>query len=205
MIGDKFLSIKNNLLWRDVVLKSIDKTVAGLIKITPSRWSVACSNLNWHPAGGLAKLYKGGRETAAGVFFDVAGDIPITVVLSFSADDIGTISRSFVGQSYAKLNRLNHVEELVIAEFGNIIVNSFIGALANMLNTVLMPSAPRCLQGTKPDLIDVLLTTMPVKFEEIFTAELKFNCEEGHACGEFFAFFPEEALTALDKILNKKA
>ncbi|MFH1618708.1 MAG: hypothetical protein ABIG11_02280 [bacterium] len=188
-------------LWSYITWKSLSHCLSKLSKMTGSPWLIEAGDMKWLPMPLLVREYSSDEQTGAAVYFDVAGDMPMSLMIVFHPRDTGIIARCFLGHSYPFLSHLNHLEELVLSELGNIVVNAFVGALANEMDSIMLPSVPRCVQGSRFALVEALQST--VKEPGRYSAckmPLRMESAGGSASSELLALFPASSLEKLEKI-----
>ncbi|MBI4655928.1 MAG: hypothetical protein HY746_04170 [Elusimicrobia bacterium] len=134
----------------------------------------------------------------AGVFFEVKGEFPFVAMIVFRPKDIEIVSKCFLGYSLARIGALSNVEELMLSELGNIIVNSFIGSLSNLMSTTFLPSVPKCIQGPRNSILEafetMLLKTARHTIINVFM-EMKY-CQLNSKC-DIVAVVPENLEKAI--------
>lgn len=202
MNNPRLASLIKNPVWENSILKAIERSVANLSKMSGSEWKISSPRISWSVLGKLAKNYSPGEDTGACIHFQIQGDIPLTVVILFPPGDVQMVSKCFLGHSYAKLSCLNQVEELALAELGNILVNAFVGALADTIAKLLLPSVPQCLQGARQSILEALQTTLPEENHAVCVMTLNLGCGADKAMCELFCILHSDSIDRLDKILS---
>lgn len=143
---------------KEIASASIERCTARLSRLSAGKWSVAGIRVS---QGSMDEIVTG--HTVAGAsgfaaYFRVAGECPFSSIIIFKPEDIGIISRAFLGT--AQLPGISQAQELLFSELGNIILNSVISALSNKLKRGFLPSAPTCVRGESRFLLEALCDTL---------------------------------------------
>ena len=181
---------------------SFEKCVSKLSRISAGEWSVAGVRVSCRSMEEAIKDHAsrpGG--TGAAVYFEVGGEYPFTSMVIFRPEDIETISRGFLGFSFSKLPNLNQAQELLLSELGNIILNALIGFFSNALKRSFLPSAPKCVQGETPFLLEALWVSLGQSVRHsLVTVMLDLKCDDKVTSSEVIAVISgnmEAALAAV--------
>ena len=187
-----------------IAVTSLEKCVAKLSRISAGQWSVAAAKVSCRSMEEAVKEHSSGPGgTGAAVYFEVRGEYPFTTMVVFRPDDIETISRGFLGFSFSKLPNLNQAQELLLSELGNIILNALISALSNTLKRSFLPSAPKCVQGETPFLLEALWASLGRSGRySLVTVMLDLKCDNKVTRSEVIAIIPENMEAALAAILD---
>jgi len=142
----------------DKIKKALSKTVGNLQKMAGTGWALASFSMEWSSYKSVMLRYPQDEPEGMAVLCSVNGSLPFTTMLILSRADAIIASSSFIKHSFAHLSRFSQMEEIVIAELGNMLLNSFVGVIADTTDTVLLPSAPRCAQGTRTCILEAFAT-----------------------------------------------
>ena len=94
---------------------------------------------------------------------------------------------------------------MLLSELGNILLNALISSLSNALKRSFLPSAPKCIQGETPFLLEALWTSMGRSGRySLVTVMLDLKCDERVTRSEVIAIIPENMEAALGAVLEKQ-
>ncbi|MDO8806567.1 MAG: hypothetical protein Q7R35_19310 [Elusimicrobiota bacterium] len=198
------MDAKTSLILERMAVASLEKCVAKLSRVSAGKWSVAAAHVSCRSMEEAVKEHSSGPGgTGAAVYFEVRGEYPFTSMVVFRPDDIDTISRGFLGFSFSKLPNFNQAQELLLSELGNIILNALISSLSNALKRSFLPSAPKCLQGEKPFLLEALWASLGRAGRySLVTVMLDLKCGNKVTRSEVIAVIPENMEAALAAVLK---
>lgn len=193
------MDVKAGKILEKVAVASLEKCVSKLSRISAGKWSVASASVSTRSMEEAVKEHStGARATSAAVYFEVKGEFPFTSMIVFRPGDIEILSRGFLGFSFSKLPNLNQAQELLLSELGNIILNSLISSLSNTLKRSFIPSAPKCVQGEIPFLLEALWASLDrSNRHSMVTVMLELQCDNTLTRSEVIAVIPANMEAAL--------
>lgn len=143
----------------------------------------------------------GGPETpVAGLYFRIFGQARGSILILLPYE-------SAVGLIQTLLNRsiqgapLHEIEASALKEIGNILAGSYLNAIGQMLNLVLMPSVP----GLAIDMAGAVLDTILIELSRFGESAVLIETEfisESKITGHFFLLPDPESLDLILKILH---
>ena len=189
-----------------IVMASLEKCVSKLSRVSAGKWNVGAARVSCGSMEEAVKEHASGPAgTGAAVYFEVRGEYPFTSMVVFRPDDIDTISRGFLGFSFSKLPNLNQAQEMLLSELGNILLNALISSLSNTLRRSFLPSAPKCIQGETPFLLEALWTSLGRSGRySLVTVMLDLKCDERVTRSEVIVIIPDNMEAALGAVLEKQ-
>lgn len=187
-----------------IAMTSLEKCVSKLSRVSAGKWNVAAVRVSCRSMEEAVKERSSGPGGAgAAVYFEVHGEYSFTSMVVFRPEDIDTISRGFLGFSFSKLPNFNQTQELLLTELGNIILNALISSFSNALKRSFLPSAPKCLQGETPFLLEALWAAQGrAGRHSLITVTLDLKCGNKATRSEVIAIIPENMETALAAVLK---
>lgn len=192
------MEAKAEKILEGIAVTSLEKCVAKLSRISAGKWTVADVKVTCRSMEEAIRDHAASRGTGAAVYFEVKGEFPFTSMVVFRPDDIDTISRGFMGFSFSKLPSLSQAQELLLSELANIIVNSLISSLSNVLKRGFLPSAPKCVQGEPQFLLEALWTAVGRGGKHsLVTVTLDLQCDRAVTRSEVITLIPESMEKAL--------
>lgn len=200
------MDVKAGKMLERVAVTALEKCVAKLSRISAGKWSVAEARVSLRRIDEAVKEHVAGGGTSAAVYFEIKGEYPFTSMVVFRPDDIEILSRGFLGFSFSKLPNLNQAQELLLSELGNIILNSLISSLSNSLKRSFIPSAPKCVQGEVPFLLEALWASLDCSGKcSLVTVTLNLQCDNTVTRSEVITIIPAAMEAALAAALEPGA
>ena len=197
------MNTKAGKILERIAVAGLEKCVAKLSRISAGKWSVADVRVSMRSMEEAIKEHSSGADHGAAVYFEISGETPFTSMIVFRPEDIEIISRGFLGFSFSKLPSLNQAQELLLSELGNIILNALISALSNTLKRSFLPSAPKCVQGETPFLLEALWVSLGRSGRySLVTVMLDLQCDNRVTRSEVIAIIPENMEAALAAVLE---
>lgn len=135
---------KTNSALKQLAVSSLGTCLDKLSRVSSGSWTIASASVRRETLGGALTRYPFKFREAAAVYFNVAGKAPFVSMMLFEPDEVGLVSKCFLGYAFpgARLP-----EEVVLLEIGNIVLNSVVSVVSNGLKRVLMPAVPRYVRG----------------------------------------------------------
>ncbi|OGR76428.1 MAG: hypothetical protein A2X32_12595 [Elusimicrobia bacterium GWC2_64_44] len=200
------MDVKAGKMLERVAVAALEKCVSKLSRISAGKWSVAEAHVSLRSMDEAVKEHVSGGATSAAVYFEIKGEYPFTSMVVFRPDDIEILSRGFLGFSFSKLPNLNQAQELLLSELGNIILNSLISSLSNSLKRSFIPSAPKCVQGEIPFLLEALWASLDCSGKcSLVTVTLNLQCDSTVTRSEVITIIPAAMEAALAAALEPGA
>ncbi len=193
------MDVKAGKILEKVAEAGLEKCVSKLSRISAGKWSVASASVSARSMEEAVREHSAaGRAVSAAVYFEVKGEYPFTSMVVFRPGDIEILSRGFLGFSFSRLPNLNQAQELLLSELGNIILNSLVSALSNTLKRSFIPSAPKCVQGEVPFLLEALWSSLDREDRQsLVTVILDLECDKVLTRSEVIAVIPAKLEAAL--------
>jgi len=187
--------IEANRILEGIAAAGMERCVERLSRISTGQWKVARIRVS---RGSMDEII--GSHTITGVsgfavYFRIEGDCPFTSMIMFHPEDVGIISRGFLGP--VPLPNFSQAQDLLFAELGNIILNSVISALSNKLKRSFMPSAPKGVHGETRFLLEAIWDTLEKGQYSAASITLDLQCGADTARSEIVVIIPENLARAL--------
>ena len=145
------------------------------------------------------------EEVIVGLYFKMLGDLSGDILLVFSkesADKIsGMLFEDFVLPDMMKnIQEQENMRQSALMEVGNILVNSYLNALASITDMKLFPSVPHYAEDVLGAVFDYLLIHISMTSNTALYMETEFVVEGASLSGDLL-IFPDFA--SMEKILEK--
>ncbi len=140
----------------------------------------------------------------AGVLMHILGDITGRMLLLFPRDSALVLADRLLGLEPGTTTAFSEMERSCIAETGNILAGSYLGALGEFLGLLLLPSVPSMVL----DMGGAILTTAYLGFGEpddfviCIETEFRFTEDERLLNGYFFLIPDVDSLDIILKSIN---
>jgi hypothetical protein len=161
-----------------IAAAGMEKCLAKLARVSPGRWSAGAVSARRCNMDEAARALQEG-DSGAAVFIDVSSPAcTFPAMVLFRPADIDTIARGFLGFSYERIGRFGQAREVLLSELGNIVLNSFVGALADRVGGAFMPSPPRFVTGEPGFLLEALWASVSAALpHSVVAVPLELSCE----------------------------
>lgn len=193
-------------IWKELITSSVDKCINKLSKISKSKWSISQTKISSNTLDEIIRSYIPKDGPGVCIYFEITGVYPWIAMITLEPEDVEIISKIFFGNYHPKISQLNYAEELILAEFGNVILNSMVGSISNVLQKPFLPSVPKCVQGKTEHLMEafkIILQAMPR--HKIIIIELKLTCDNLTSKSEILGVIPENLEKEINATLPKKS
>lgn len=178
--------------WEKVLGSTMEKCVSKLSRMSVGTWAMAGCRVKASSLADAIRSYGDSDELGAAVYFEVSGHKPFTAMIIFRPEDIEHIARCFMGVAYTKLSQLSKAEEILLAELGNIILNSFVTSLSVALGKTFVPSVPKCIQGQTSFLLEAMEATLDrTQKSRTISMSLDLTCDGNLTKHEVIGIIPE--------------
>lgn len=189
---------KANRLLEKIISARMEKCAAKLSHVSAGKWSVSKVSALRRSLDEVLSGQGAAPGVRTVVFFEISGEYPFTAMVVFRPEDVALISLVYPGGASPKLQAVKHPPEILFPELGNVILNSFIGALFDALNASFLPAAPKCVRGEPQYLLEaVWMTLNPEQHHNVATVTLGLNCAGAEARVEVIAIISENLEKAL--------
>ena len=181
----------NEILGR-IAVASLRKCVEKLTRVSAGAWDIAGVEVFMGSLDETIKRRGADYAESAAIYFDVKGELPFSAILLFDPRDMESISTCFLGRAFFSAPGLTQAGELLLSELGNIILNSFVGALSDAVKLAFLPSAPRCVRGEPRFLLEAIGCFMDAKQSyRIISVRLDIHCAKSVIRSEMLGLIPE--------------
>ena len=135
--------------------------------------------------------FVGGAETLViGVLVHISGDLNGIVMFLVKRDSARNLINILLGSNSSNDDNFSEMELSTVTEVGNILVSSYLGSLAAMMNKKIIPSVPQL----AADMANAVLSVPAIEFGRVadraLFIESVFGTEEEHVSG-YFIFVPD--------------
>lgn len=149
--------------------------------------------------------YIGGAETVvSGIYLHVHGDLKGEVLFLFSCHEAIELTNLLLGTMGMKPEKEGDLDESGFMEMANIVVGSYLNALADMLDLKILPSVPHAATDMAQALVDHVLIELGKHSDSMLTVKTMIQVDEHNIGGSFLIIFDTDSLVAILKRLKEK-
>ncbi len=137
-------------------------------------------------------------STLSAVNLPFSGQLTGSTKLIFPAESAAKLVAAFTGESFQEED-MDSIRIGTLNEIGNIVINSVMGSISNMLNIHFNYVVPNYLEGG----IETIMTSNIKKNNPVLLANTRFSLEKFEIMGEIAIFLQLGAIDVLTESLNK--
>lgn len=195
---------ENGILQR-LAVSGLERCLTRLSSVSAGTWKLTYSGIFRGTLPEAVRRHGFTKPSAAAVYFNVKGGFPFASVMFFDPDDTEHLTQCFMGDSFSRAAHPGITGEVVFLELGNMVLNSLINAVQNVLKRKTIPMPPKYLDGEFPGIVAGLGSVMDLKQDfRIFKATLAISRGERSGTSEVFAMIPDELSAELAKIEGER-
>ncbi|OWZ84252.1 chemotaxis protein CheC [Natranaerobius trueperi] len=149
----------------------------------------------------VPEVVGGPEELVAGVYLNIVGEAPGSLMLLLKHDDAKKLIEILMGQQFSdEKDQLDEMAQSALMETGNIVSSSYLNALGNMTNLKVVPSIPAISVDMAGAILEVILFQVDEDISEhVILIGTEFLYEGDKIRGHFFLIPDNESFP---KILN---
>ena len=167
--------------------------LTALSQLLQRNFRMTVPNVNFVEFKDVANFVGGAETLILGVLVNVSGDMNGMVMFLVKQDSAHNLLDILLGQSSATNGdgtEFTDMELSTLTEVGNILVSSYLGSLASMMNKKIVPSVPQL----AVDMANAVLSVPAIEFgrvaDKALFIESVFGTEGANVSG-YFIFVPE--------------
>lgn len=176
-----------------IAAASLRKCAQRLSRVSTGTWDISGVDVSMGSLEGAVRRHSSDNAESVAVYFDVKGELPFAAILLFDPRDIERVAGAFLGRAFMQGPDMDLAAEEFLSDLGNIILNSFVGALSDALERMFLPSTPRCIRGEPRHLLEAMEIFMDVTRScRIVCVELSLQCGGSPVRTELLGLIPEK-------------
>ena len=161
-----------------LVSKGSANAITGLSQMLGRDIQIFSLNPRRVPVQDLAGIVGGRESVSVGVYLAVSGSGTGHMFLMFSPETAMELIDMLMGQPPGTTQRLDEMEESVMAEMGNIMGSFFLTALADAAGLTLSPSPPAVMLDMAGAILDVALASILEGSDDALVVETRFGAAD---------------------------
>jgi chemotaxis protein CheC len=189
---------------KEVVNIGTGQAATSLSEILNQKVLINVPEVNLIPIEEVPEQLGGANKNIIGVYFQTSGELESRILLIFQQEAGRTLSSLLTGEKKPSAEQLDDMEKSSIMEVGNIIANSYINALSELLDIKLFPSIPYYAEDMLGAVIDFLLIEISQVADYSLLLKTNMRAESLDLMGNFIIFPDENFLTKLFEKLKLK-
>ncbi len=174
--------MENNSLWAKISKKAFERALERINKVSSYKWDIS-SNIK----------SSDNDYDAICCYFQVKDpEREMSFAMFFKREDLPIISKAFVGYGFFISQKVSRAEELLVEELSNIILNSIISEVSNILKEKIIPIGPKTVHAPKDTAMEVLSSALPENKSKVsLKTFIGFDCGGKDISCEIYSFMPE--------------
>lgn len=186
-------------VWTWLVSKGISNALYGLSQMVGHEINVTSLELEQLPAKDAASLMGGPETIVVGIYLAIQGDATGHLMLIHDPKMAFALVDIQLGLPPGSTQKLEEMERSVLGEMGNITGSFFLNAIADATNLVLMPSPPAVIVDMVGAVMDIPLTFIMQKQDDVIVAKTTFSTANRQISGTFMILPTMDFLNAILK------
>jgi chemotaxis protein CheC len=124
------------------------------------------------------------------VLLSLNGEWSAQVMLLFAPRMAYELVDLLLGQTRGATSELDDMGRSALAEVGNVMGSFFAGTIADLADTLFVPSTPVLTEGRIGDLLDARLAEMAARYDSVLVIETHIS-EDGGGVNGYFVVLPD--------------
>ena len=198
---EKFFSENNIDILKELGNIGTGQALGSLAKMINKRVSMPVPNVLLVEFQEVSNFVGGPENIIVGILVSISGDVNGIMMFLLQMESAHMLTDAVLGGMGQSTdpNEFTEMEISVIQEIGNIMISSYLGSLAGMINLKMRPSIPYM----SIDMANAILSVPAIEFGKVadraLFIESKFSIEKVDV-GGCFIFIPD--MESLERILN---
>lgn len=172
----------------------IEKASSALAQMVDKEMRVNVKDVRILPLARVPAAAGGSEIKVIGVFLRMLGDVSGSVLLCFPSESALFLADLLMGREPGSTTTMSELEESAIKETGNILTNTFLNVLAEIMEARVFPSVPHLAEDMMGALMDFILIEIAQASDHAIVAETIFDLAGNEIKGTFLVFPNEKSL-----------
>lgn len=178
-------------IWDKISTRACRRALERINRISVSRWEI--------PSGSTEKIAD--YDSVCSYFQILEPGLSMSFAMFFRRSDLPVISKSLTGYGFFVSQKVSRSEELLVEELSNIILNSLISEISNLLKRKIIPSGPKTVHSPRDAAMEIISSALPENSSKIvFETPVRFDCGGQEVVCEVYSFLPEDMAERLSGI-----
>ncbi|MFH1415179.1 MAG: chemotaxis protein CheC [Elusimicrobiota bacterium] len=194
----KLTEIQYNTL-KEVTSLGIQKATFALEQMVDKEIGITVPDVKLIPFQEVSEYLGGGESEIVGLYLKMLGDISGSVLLAFSKNSAYTLAGLLVGEDSTETEYLSELGKSALKEMGNILTNTYLNIMAEMMEVNTFPSIPHFAEDMLGAIIDFILIEISEVSDYALIVKTKFSVSNVEIDGNFLIFPNKESISLMFK------
>lgn len=170
-------------------------------KLIGKEISIDVQKINFVPVTKIPELFGKSDIPIVGLYFKIFGDLRGNTLFVFPEETADSLIKSLIANfSIENTAELDEIGKSALMELGNILTNSFLNSVAQMLDIKVLLSVPHYALDMLGAVIDLLLIEIAQVAEQVLLVKTEISLSEKKFSGSHLIFFD---IFSVEKIFDK--
>ena len=140
----------------------------------------------------IEKSKKFNNVPGISIYMDMYGKINGKILIFFEYKNAMTLTEILLRKDLGTIEKISEVEESALKEVGNILASSYLNAISQVVDGILLPSVPHISIDTLAGVLSYFSTRFKDVVQNALWIETELRANKTRISGDFF-LFPDEA------------
>jgi len=182
----------------------LEHAADGLSRMIGRRMRLSASRIVILPIQNVREELTPADDHMLSVHLSLNGEWSAQVMLLFEPRMANQLVDLLLGQPLGTTVELDDMGRSAIAEVGNVMGSFFAGTIADLAETLFIPSTPSLVEGTVGDVLDQRLAEMGADFDSVLLIETHISEDDGGVNGYFIVLPDPLEIQRLVAVLKSK-
>ena len=203
---ESVITKKQKKVFEDIAGTAISQTLKSLSKITQQEWHISSKKIEFYDLDTVWKLFPLDNVMKFAGELVFKGEMPMLFLCVFPQKSVINLTHQINVQAGAQNEKQANVDKMTIAEVSNILSNSFLGVIANILKTTMLITAPSVSVGSRGYLLKKSISKAGLKEGYVLASRLLMQSDRLEMTYLFAVVLSKESFGNLvDKITSSVA
>ncbi|MCK5223279.1 chemotaxis protein CheC [Candidatus Calescamantes bacterium] len=136
------------------------------------------------------------------IYMDMYGKINGKILIFFEYKNAMTLTEILLRKDLGTIHKISEVEESALKEVGNILASSYLNAISQVVDGILLPSVPHI----SIDTLAGVLSYFSIRFKDVVQnalwIETELRANKTRISGDFFLFPDEQSLKTIFEMMK---
>ncbi len=136
------------------------------------------------------------------IYMDMYGKINGKILIFFEYKNAMTLTEILLREDLGTIQKISEVEESALKEVGNILASSYLNAISQVVDGILLPSVPHI----SIDTLAGVLSYFSIRFKDVVQnalwIETELRANKTRISGDFFLFPDEQSLKTIFEMMK---
>ncbi len=136
------------------------------------------------------------------IYMDMYGKINGKILIFFEYKNAMTLTEILLREELGTIQKISEVEESALKEVGNILASSYLNAISQVVDGILLPSVPHI----SIDTLAGVLSYFSIRFKDVVQnalwIETELRANKTRISGDFFLFPDEQSLKTIFEMMK---